>query len=36
MFGLCKGEMSMEDIDIVDAIITDLGVLRLQPSGAML
>ena len=31
MFGLCKGEMSMEDIDIVGAIFTDPGGVRQQP-----
>lgn len=33
MFGLCKGEMSMEDIDIVGAIITDPGAERQQPGA---
>ena len=36
MFGLRKGEMGMDDIDIVGAIITDpVGVSR-QPGVAVL
>jgi len=33
LFGLCKGEMSMEEMDIVDGIFTDPGGVRRQPGA---
>jgi hypothetical protein len=36
MFGLCKGEMSKDDMDIVGAIITDPGGVSRQPGVAVL
>ena len=33
MFGLCKGEMSMEEMDIVGANFTDPGGVRRQPGA---
>ena len=33
MFGLCKGEMSMEDMDILGAYFEDLGGVRRQPGA---
>jgi len=33
IFGLCKGEMSMEDMDILGAYFEDLGGVRRQPGA---